>query len=172
MDASEVLDDAFARMPGLVRAAVEGLDVDALTWRPDADANSIGWLVWHLTRVQDDHVADLADGEQIWHTDGWAARFGLAEGTTDIGFGHTPEEVAAVRPDGADVLTEYFDRVTRRTVEFLATIDQTDLDRIVDAAWDPPVTMGVRLVSVVGDCMQHIGQAAYLRGVYERTVRR
>lgn len=99
MDAKDILTDAFGRLPDLVHAVVRDLTVDQLRWTPAPGANPIGRLVWHLTRVQDDHV----------------------------------------KPD--------------------------DFDRVVDTAWDPPVTLGVRLVSVYDDATQHAGQAAYLRGL-------
>ena len=170
MQCSDLLDDAFARIPAVVRHAVAGLDRDALTWQPEPGANPIGWLVWHLTRVQDDHVAELAGAEQTWFDGGWAPRFGLSEATTDIGYGHSLEQVMVIQPEGVDALLEYLDEVTARTRAFLTTIDADELDRVVDTSWDPPVTMGVRLVSVIGDSLQHAGQAAYLRGVYDRTV--
>ena len=52
-----------------------------------------------------------------------------------------------------------------RTVAHLAGLSEADLDRVVDERWDPPVTLGVRLVSVISDDLQHAGQAAYLRGL-------
>ena len=170
MQCSDLLDDAFARIPAEVRRALDGLDPDALTWQPEPGANPIGWLAWHLARVQDDHVADLAGRGQTWSEGGWAPRFGLSEATTDIGYGHSLEQVMSVRPESVDALLEYLDEVTARTRAFLTTIDADDLDRVVDTSWDPPVTMGVRLVSVIGDSLQHAGQVAYLRGIYDRTV--
>lgn len=169
MRCSDLLDDAFTRIPAVVRDAVEGLDADALSWQPEPGANPIGWLVWHITRVQDDHVAELAGRGQVWLEAGWAPRFGLAEGVTDIGYGHSLTQVRSVRPDGVAVLLDYLDEVTARTRGFLTTIGPDDLDRVIDTSWDPPVTMGVRLVSVIGDCLQHAGQAAYLRGLHDRT---
>jgi hypothetical protein len=169
MQSRQVLDEAFARIPGIARRAVDGLDVEALLWQPEPGSNPIGWLVWHLARVQDDHVAELVEGEQVWVAEAWGPRFGLREATTATGFGHTPEEVRAVRPDGTDALLGYLDAVTDRTRGFLATIGDEALDRVVDTSWDPPVTMGVRLVSVIGDGLQHVGQAAYLRGLHDRT---
>lgn len=168
MDAVTVIEDAIARVAGSARRAVTGLGADALTWQPDDAANSIAWLVWHLARVQDDHVAGVADGDQVWPASGIAERLGLPADTMDTGFGHGPAEVAAVRPDGPDVLLEYLDAVTARTRQFLADVTPEDLDRVVDDNWDPPVTLGVRLVSVIGDGLQHAGQAAYVRGLWER----
>jgi hypothetical protein len=135
---------------------------------PAPGANSIGWLVWHLTRVQDDHVAEVMGEEQIWIRDGWAGRFGLDPDTHDTGYGHTEEQVGAVRPESAQALIEYYETVHARTREYIAGLGEGDLDRIVDERWDPPVTLGVRLVSVLDDDTQHVGQAAYVRGLLDR----
>lgn len=168
MDVADLLYDAFERIRGAATRAVDGLDVEALTWRPDAHANSIAWLVWHLARIQDDHVAEVADREQIWVRGAWAGRFGLAADSLETGFGHSSTEVAAIRPDSADALVAYLDAVTDQTQQFLDTVDGAALDRIVDRSWDPPVTLGVRLVSVIADGLQHADQAAYVRGLQQR----
>ena len=167
MNTAELLSDVFGRVAIDVHGAVDGLDVDALTHRVDGNANSISWLVWHLTRVQDDHVADVAGTEQVWTADGWAARFGLPIPDEDIGYGHGSDDVAAVRA-GADLLLGYFDAVHARTLQFVQQLAAADLDRVVDPRWDPPVTLGVRLISVADDDLQHAGQAAFVRGVVER----
>jgi uncharacterized damage-inducible protein DinB len=162
---NEVLLDAFGRLPALVRCAVRDLSPEQLAWAPADGANTIGWLVWHLTRIQDDHVADVRGTEQVWADGGWAPRFGLPAGTLDTGYGHGAEQVAAVRAESAQALVAYYDAVHTRTVAYLEGLSDGDLDRVVDDAWDPPVTLGVRLVSVVNDDAQHVGQAAYLRGL-------
>lgn len=169
MQVNEVLANAFTHIREIGTATVGGLAPAALTWQPDPDANTIAWLVWHLTRIQDDHVADVAGFDQVWVTGLWAERFGLKPGTMDHGYGHTPAQVTAVRPDDATVLTSYLDDVTEQTLRYLGTVDGEELDRVVDTSWDPPVTAGVRLNSVIGDDLQHIGQAAYVRGLYERS---
>lgn len=166
--ATDVLADAFGRIQETVHETVDGLPPKLLNKQPKTGANSIAWLVWHLTRVQDDHVAGVAGSEQVWTADGWADRFGLPFAAADIGFGHSPADVAAVRVDSAELLTGYHDAVHDRTAAYLSTLKAADLDRVVDRAWTPPVTLSVRLVSVVGDDLQHIGQAAYLRGLLER----
>ncbi len=163
-----ILLDAFGRARELVPTVLEGLSVDDVTWRPDEGSNSIGWLIWHLARVQDDHVAGLLDTEQVWTADGWAKRFGLPYPDDAIGYGQTAEEVAAFGVDDPRVLHDYFSAVHASTVETLSDLPVEDLDRVVDASWDPPVTVAVRLVSVADDMAQHLGQAAYLRGLLER----
>ncbi|MBC2640543.1 MULTISPECIES: mycothiol transferase [unclassified Rhodococcus (in: high G+C Gram-positive bacteria)] len=167
MDHSALLTDAFDRIQETVHSALADLPADALTFRVDAKANTIAWLVWHLTRVQDDHVAGVAGTEQVWTSGGWVERFGLPFPVASIGYGHSAEEVARVR-SRADLLREYHDAVHDRTVDYVQSIGADDLDRIVDENWDPPVTLGVRLVSVVSDDLQHAGQAAFVRGIYER----
>ena len=62
-------------------------------------------------------------------------------------------------------LRAYHDAVYARTIEYVRTLQDADLDRVVDTSWDPPVTLGVRLVSVVNDDQQHVGQAAFVRGL-------
>lgn len=170
METRDLLADAFDRVVEDVEGAVAGLTGEQLAWRPDPEANSIAWLVWHLTRVHDDHVAELAHCEQAYTELGFADRFGLDLDSSDIGYGHTSEQVAQVRVGGPEILVDYLRAVTARTHEYLATVDATELDRIVDRRWDPPVTAGVRLVSVINDSTQHAGQAAYVRGLLERSV--
>ncbi|MCX5401351.1 DUF664 domain-containing protein [Streptomyces sp. NBC_00102] len=168
MNTSDLLTDAFGRVREAVHAAVEGLSADEVNARTDAGANSIAWLVWHLTRVQDDHVADASGGEQVWFTDGWADRFDLPFDRAATGYGHTRKEVGAVRVASADLLLGYHDAVHERTLAFVGGLTGKALDRIVDEAWSPPVTLGVRLVSVVADDLQHAGQAAFVRGALGR----
>lgn len=167
MDVQQVLLEGFDRVREVVHGVLDGAADDVLTGRPDGDANSVAWLLWHLTRVQDDHVSDAFDVEQVWTADGWAERFALDLPPQDTGYGHGPAEVAAVRAS-ADLLAGYHDAVHDRTRSLLAALAPEDLDRVVDRSWDPPVTLGVRLVSVLSDDLQHAGQAAYARGLAER----
>lgn len=166
MTPAELLTDSFERVREDALAVLDGLTPDQLAWRPGPDANPIGWLVWHLLRVQDDHVATVAGSEQVHDAAAgrWAERFGLPYDDGTIGYGHSSADVGAGHWD-ADLLAAYLTAVHERTRAYLATLGPEDLDRVVDEHWDPPVTLGVRLVSVVNDGTQHVGQAAYVRGL-------
>jgi hypothetical protein len=167
MNSADLLADAYGRIGAIVHEVLEGLTADELTFRVDEGANSIAWLVWHLTRVQDDHVAPLIGTEQVWTSAGWNERFGLPLPVTDNGYGHRSDQVAVVRADVANLLG-YYDAVAQVTLEYVRGLSEDDLDRIVDTRWDPPVTLGVRLVSVIDDDVAHAAQAAYVRGIIDR----
>ncbi len=164
MNGVEVLTDGFGRLGGLVRRAVSGLSEDQLAERVAPDANTVAWLVWHIARGQDAQVAALAGHEEVWTADGWADRFGLPFADDASGYGQSAEEVGQVRAP-ADLLVGYHDAVAAAAAAYLAGLSDGDLDRVVDTAWDPPVTAGVRLVSILGDALQHAGQAAFVRGI-------
>jgi hypothetical protein len=164
VDIPSLLVELYGRVPPSARRAVDGVDPDGLTTPPAPGANTIAWLVWHIGRVQDHHVAELLGVDQVWTEGDWAGNFGLDPDPSNTGYGHTAQEVAAVRPVRSEVLLEYLDAVDRRTRAMLTELTPEDLDRIVDRRWDPPVSLGVRLVSVADDNLQHAGQAAYVRG--------
>src|SRR5919204_4548245 len=167
MDCRDLIVDGLNRVEESMRMTLAGLSAEQLAHRPAEHANSIAWLAWHLTRVQDDHVSELAGRPQAWLEQQWHTQFGRHADPTDTGFGHTPAQVASIRPDGPDVLLEYYAAVHARSIEYLQRVSCQDLDRVIDTHWDPPVTAGVRLVSVINDCTQHVGQMAYVRGLVE-----
>lgn len=165
MECTDLIVDGLSRVNDTLLDLLDGLSEQQLAFRPTETANSIGWIAWHLTRVQDDHVSELAGRPQAWLTDGWYERFGRSQDGSDTGYGHSASEVGAFRVPDAQVLTDYHSAVYRRSLEYLRRVDNEDFDRVIDTRWDPPVTVGVRLVSVVDDCAQHVGQVGYLRGI-------
>jgi Protein of unknown function (DUF664) len=164
---AELLGDAFGRIQSVVGRALDGLTDDQLAAQVGPGANSFAWLVWHLTRIQDDHVCQVAGIEQAWTEQGWYDRFGLPLDPADHGYGHSAEQVQTVKATG-DLLRGYHDAVHARTADYVATLTDADYDRVVDTGFDPPVTLGVRLVSVISDSLQHAGQAAYVKGLLTR----
>jgi uncharacterized damage-inducible protein DinB len=170
MTSTELLVDGYGRVRETVAGVLSGLSPEQLAFRIDAEANPISWLVWHLTRVQDDHVAAAFDATQIWSSGGWAKRFGLPADTMEHGYGHTTEQVAAVgsATASASLLTEYHEATYEQTVRLVSGLTDADLARVVDTRWTPHVTLGVRLMSVMDDDIMHAGQAAYARGIILR----
>jgi hypothetical protein len=164
MDVGAVLEDLYGRLPDLVRGALQGLDPDQLATSPGAGANTIAWLVWHIGRVQDTQIAELIPQEQRYLAGRWYERFGRGADPDDSGYGHTPAEMASVRGTAEDLLG-YADEVHAVSRDFVRQQSASDLERIIDTSYDPPVTLGVRLVSIAEDCLQHAGQAAYVRGL-------
>lgn len=167
MTPAELLIESFSRIPAIIDRATSGLDADQLAAQPTPGTNTIAWLAWHTARGQDVQIAALAGGDEVWTTDGWYERFGLPFGSDEMGYGMSADDVTRVVAT-ADLLTGYLDAVTARSRDYLAGLSESDLDDVVDPGWNPPVTRGVRLVSIVNDCLQHAGQASYARGILDR----
>jgi Protein of unknown function (DUF664) len=160
----ELLRDAFTRQIEHVHDLTDGLTDEVSFFRPTAEANSIAWLIWHSARQHDVQLCHLAGVEQVWTRDGWADRFGLDLGDNDHGYGHTADDVGKVRVP-ADLLAGYYHAVHKVTLEYIASVTAQELSRVVDTHWTPPVTASARLVSIIDDAAQHLGQAAYIRGI-------
>jgi len=162
---THLLTDSFTRVADLVAGLADGLTEAVATYRPDAGSNPVAWLLWHLSRVQDDHVAGLAGVDQVWPR--WRDRFALPFEPDETGYAQDPADVAQVRVP-AELLAGYHADVHQLTLRYVSSLGPDELERVVDDSWDPPVTASVRLVSVLGDTLQHLGQAAYVVGLAER----
>ena len=168
MDGAELISDALGRVNRILHRSLEGAPVEMVCKMPTPSTNSMAWLTWHLTRVQDHHISDMAGLPQLWTSEGWHARFGMAADDKETGNGHTLEQVAALKVDSVDVLLGYADAAYERSKTLLARMSPKDLDRVLDEPqFDPLPTVGVRLVSVVSDNTQHAGQIGYLRGYHD-----
>jgi Protein of unknown function (DUF664) len=164
--AQELLRDAFTRLIERVDDLTDGLSDEVSNYRPTAEANSIAWLIWHSARVQDIQLADIAGVEQVWTRDGWVDRFALDLPRNDTGYGHSPQDVSKVRAS-AELLSGYYHAVHELSLEYVTSVSADELRRVVDTNWDPPVTASARLISIIDDCAQHLGQAAYVRGIFQ-----
>ena len=168
MEATALLTNALGRISQSLERALKGVTAEEMHRQPRADCNSMAWLAWHLTRVQDDHLSALAGREQAWTADGWHARFGMEPDSKNAGWGHTPEQVAAFRAPSSQALLDYHTAVLDRSKAYLATLKPADLDRVLDEPqWQETVTVGIRLASVLNDNTEHMGQINYLRGLFQ-----
>src|ERR1700744_1457922 len=167
MTSNDLLEDAFSRVHGVVHQAVDNLTPDELAFRVNGNTNSIAWLIWHLSRVTDDHVSDAASKEQVWTGNGWVEKFALPFPPDATGYGFGGDDVAAVKGKSGEILRVSFDEGIEEATRYGKTLKEDDYARVVDSSWNPPVTLAVRLVSVVSDALQHAGQAMFVRGIVE-----
>ena len=166
MEWQQLIVDGYGRVLEVLEKALDGLAQDDLNQQPNPDCNSMGWLTWHLTRVQDDHIADLMGEKQLWVSGGWHAKFNRPPNPKDIGFGHSSEDVAAFRSPDVKTLLGYHSAVLERSKRYINSLSEVDLDRELNEPWFQPLpTVGVRLISILSDDLQHAGQVAYLRGL-------
>lgn len=168
MEWYELMADGYNRIPEYLEKVLKGLTQEELDWQPRPDCNSIGWLVWHLTRQQDAQVSALLGEEQLWIKEKWHSRFNRPADPKDMGFGDSPEQVKAFQSPDSQTLLEYNRAVVHRTQQYFFNISKEDLDRELNEPWfQPTPTVGVRLVSILDDSVKHAGQAAYLRGLIQ-----
>ncbi|GAA2123678.1 mycothiol transferase [Kocuria atrinae] len=167
MSANELLEDAAQRPAQVAGEVLDGISEDTLNRMPGDTQNSIAWLIWHAARQQDVQIAHLSGEDQVWTSQGWERKFDLDREANDFGFGDGPEDVARVHVSDPKLLRGYLDAVTSATVDYLRPLSDADLEEVIDESWDPPVTRGVRIVSTIDDAAQHLGQAAYVRGLVQ-----
>lgn len=165
MSAKAVLEQGFTLVNSLVHEAIEGLTPEQLAERLDADANPVGWLAWHMARVQDREISALVGATELWGSEGWDARFDLA-GTESTGEGHTSEEVARVPVGDPELLGAYADAAHARVMDVLAQLGDVGLEE--PAAIASTLKNRELLTLIMGALMQHGGQAAYVRGILIR----
>jgi hypothetical protein len=163
-----VLLDGFQRIHEGVHAVLAGLDAEDLRWRPDPGANPVGWLLWHLCRQQDAQLAPLARRRQAWAADGWRERLDLPYGPDEMGYGQDAQQVGLLRVADPSLLSGYAAAVHALTRGVLDGLGTQDYRRVIDDRWDPPVTVAVRVYSVLEDAAKHLGQAEYLAGMLAR----
>jgi hypothetical protein len=167
MEWRDLVIDSYSRVLQMLEEALKGVTIQDLDRQPHADCNSMGWIVWHLTRSHDSQMADLRRSQQVWIKEGWYAKFKREPDPSDTGFGATSEEVAAFRSPEARVFLDYFKAVLEQTQKYLLTLAPKDLERVLDEPWfKPPPTVGVRIVSILADCLGHAGEVDYLRGLF------
>ena len=165
MDARDVLSEGASRPAAEAKALIDTLPEGALNAHAGGHTNSIAWLLWHAGRQMDAQLAQLNGEPQVWHSQGFESRSNLGELGDTVGYGHTAEQARAIVVEDAALLVEYLGAATAALSEYIAGLSETDLDDVIDTSWTPHVTRGVRLVSMIDDAAQHVGQAAYAAGI-------
>ncbi|WP_304324064.1 DinB family protein [Corynebacterium frankenforstense] len=168
MNALDILRE-FSSRPRLAAHALPDLDAEQLNAHPAGHPNSIAWLLWHAAREIDVQLAELTGKDQVWSAQGFGTRFGLPDSDDDFGLGHTPEQARKIHVEDQGLLVAYLDAVCAALDAYTEGLAEDDLDEFIDHRWDPPVTRGVRLVSLVDDAIQHVGQAYHVAGALSDT---
>jgi hypothetical protein len=176
----ELLADLVAYLASSVRKAVAGLSRAELTWHPDAEGNSIGITVWHVSRWLDVLTMRVYEGrpasEEQWFTRGWAQKTGYdPRGIGYLGLGaltgYTWAEVVAVPFLGADDLLMYLDQVSEALRQQLLSLPEGALDRPAPGLQDGR-TLYQRTRSILAGCFGHLGEIEALKAMQRRAKER
>ena len=166
MEWRDLFSNGFAQAHASLKAVLQGLTYEDLDWQPKPDCNSIGWLTWHLVRQQDAAISWVMKDQQIWITGGWHEKFNRPADPLDYGTGQAPQQVSAFKSPDVDTIIGYSRAVKERTKKYIRSLSETDLDRTFKVpGFEPPPTVGSWLLNVMFDCVQHAGQAGYVRGL-------
>ncbi|MFC2060072.1 DinB family protein [Chloroflexota bacterium] len=163
MECWQLIVDTYERSSQALERALEGLTQDDLNQQPNPDSNSMGWIVWHLTRIQDRAIADLTGEEQLWIKDTWHSKFNRPADPQDVGVRHMPEDLAAFKSPDVQTLLAYHQAVLQVSKRYISNLSQTDLDRWL--GHPRYATVGARLVVLISENLQHAGQVAYVHGL-------
>ncbi|MFC2052490.1 DinB family protein [Chloroflexota bacterium] len=163
MEFQQLLVSALERASHILEKALDGLNGDDLNYLPNPDCNSIAWLTWHLTRVQDSAISGLMGKEQRWIVEKWYSKFSRNPDPNDRGVGHSSEDVSNFQSPDSKTLLNYYYSVFKQTKEYISKLSTAELEREIDNPRFP--TVGLRLAAMINDNIQHVGQIAYLRGM-------
>lgn len=166
MEWKGLLIESYGSALKVLERALQGLTREDLNWQPRPDCNSIGWTTWHLTRTLDLITSSIMGEEELWIKDRWCSKFNRPPDSTDHGYGHSPEQVAAFKSPDVETLLNYHKAVLERSKRYFSTLSSSDLGRKLDDFWSPMFpTVESRLVIALDELLQHAGQVGYIRGL-------
>ena len=159
--------DLLDRVQQELTKAVDSLTDEEMAWRPGPGANSIGFVLWHQMRCEDQMVHAWIQGEtQSWVSEQWFRKLNLPDDPGKDGYGYTAEQVAAFLVPPLKDLLDYGAAVRIRTVQYLKNLAPEELDRVVHIEPLPEVDKVSELFSsLLVEIALHVGQIAYLRGL-------
>jgi hypothetical protein len=168
MTLNQFIEDSLDQEQKLLAEVVSDLTSEELAWRPGPEANPMGWILWHMLRVEDMWVQFFAQRQlELWEREGWHERFGLP--TRDNGFGHTTEQVAGFPALDLTTLLQYGEAVRAGTLEYLSSLGREAFQAMPRAdrpdVWWHALSVGAMFYQIIGELYQHLGQLAYLKGL-------
>jgi hypothetical protein len=166
MELHEMLAVGYSGILRTLDYTLKGLTKEDINWQPKPDCNSIGWMVWHPIRFQDMQISEFMGEEQLWIKDGWYKKWGRKADPKESGGGMTPEDLTKFKSPGAATVLAYAKAVVERSQKYFPTLKKADLDKILKGGPHKPYpTVGMMLMIILSDSLQHAGQAGYVRGL-------
>ena len=163
MTLNEFIEDAFNTEHEYLMDAIGDLTPDELMWKAGSEANHIGWILWHMIRVEDMWFQFFIQRHtEIWERDGWNEKFGLP--TRDNGFEHTQEQVNNFPAYELQEMLDYGAAVRAETLSYLKSVTPDQMD-IVPRDARPEMSVGRIFRQVIGEVYQHQGHIAYIKGL-------
>ena len=163
MDAKEFALEALERARAVTMIAIDGLTPEHFHWRPNPTANSIAFLLWHISRVEDRFTSDLRNMEEIWLTEEWHKKFAVAISENGIGWG--PEQIQDFRP-AIELVVSYLQRVRNISLETISRLNISQFKEQLTPS-RPDFTVANTLQTIVYHENHHQGAIGYIRGLIE-----
>ena len=178
MQGTELYADLIATLTAGIHGEIGELSPQELDWQPDAEGNSIGVTVWHVSRWFDVTARVFQERppeEELWLTQGWAERTGYnPEGIGYRGLGaltgYTQPEVGAIPHLSATDLLAYLDQSSEALQAYLLALPSFEPLRQPVAGWgrETPVIKQDLLKVVFMGCAGHLGEIKALRAMMKR----
>ncbi|MCH8109745.1 MAG: DinB family protein [Chloroflexi bacterium] len=166
MDIVRFISQSMSQVQMRLLATCDGLTQEQALWRPAPHANNIGFILWHVGRVEDTRISSLREPHpQIWESQGWYEKFGQSVDAPDPG---DRMGLRALSIPTLDVLLGYVKAVHQQTLEFLSALKPDDLDAIPNPS-QPERTVADVLRHMITHKNNHHGQIDYIRGLQEET---
>ncbi len=174
MDLKRFIGEAIGDNRKRVLAVIRDLTLDEMYWKPKRDTNPIGFLFWHISRVEDRLITNFVQGKkEIWLSGKWHEKMNLS--VVGTGLGYSLDELDQFPNLDQCLLTEYFNLVRKSTIEYLDSVPEKDFDLVLDRVPFPEYKPAIQYFTgftiarafrqLIGELDQHFGQISYIRGV-------
>lgn len=163
MDAKELILMSLEQSQGYLTKALDGLTQEEAAWSPEAECNSIAFILWHVIRVEDFFMNRVIQrASELYEAEGWQEKLGTP--AKETGYQYATEQLRAWPVPKLEVLRGYANSVREKTLAFLESISPERLSEVPRPDRSPD-SIGASLSRMSTEIALHVGQIAYLRGV-------
>lgn len=162
MNTNEYIILCMNRAKDMLNKSIQGLTLDQALIFPSQQSNNIVWIIWHMTRGFDRRISLIAGDEQTWISEKWYIKYNLPNSASDLGIGHTMNDVKKIIPNNISVLTEYYESVHNKMLKLLNDNQKISFNNIIVETEN---TQKYELMRMVAGTLQHVGQINYIKGL-------